>query len=53
MVQKNGRERYRGLERGTEMDGGLILRAEMMPAHYTSHVITQKPGKDARDRKEN
>lgn len=41
-----------GLEGGREKDGDLILRAEMMLAHYTSHFITQKPGKDARDREE-
>lgn len=47
-----GKDTYRA-EGGVEKDGGLILGAEMMLAYYTSHFITQKPGKDARHRKEN
>jgi hypothetical protein len=42
-----------GLEGGTEKDGDFIWGAKMTLAHYMSHFITQKPGKDARDRKGN
>lgn len=60
MVRVSGTKEWKGkvgaplgLEGRREKDEGLILRDEMMLAHYTSHFITQKPGKDARDREEN